>query len=280
MSDEMTRQFFCAVIVASLLLPHGPLWAAGHETRAKPRRIVSINLCADQYLMALADPEQIGALTQFARDRTMSAGAAEADHLPISRGSAEDVLILDPDLLISSPSRRAGTRATLKGRYPTLELPPAKSYADIVSQMREVAAAIGQTKRGEALIRNMDASLGKIPMKRQPGVAAYYQRRGYLTGAGTLVDELMARVGLVNLATKLGKSALSRISLEDMTAAQPDYIIVEDTTERVTDLGTEMLHHPALDGIKRLHLPQAWTVCGGPAYVLAAQSLAQQLSKP
>ena len=39
-----------------------------------------------------------------------------------------------------------------------------------------------------------------------------------------------------------------------------------------------MLHHPVLRGIPRLLLPQEWTVCGGPAYVLAAESLARQLA--
>jgi iron complex transport system substrate-binding protein len=38
-----------------------------------------------------------------------------------------------------------------------------------------------------------------------------------------------------------------------------------------------MLHHPALRDIPRLRLPQAWTVCGGPAYVQAAQSLVAQI---
>ena len=38
-----------------------------------------------------------------------------------------------------------------------------------------------------------------------------------------------------------------------------------------------MLHHPALRDIPRLRLPQAWTVCGGPAYVRAAQSLVAQI---
>lgn len=249
------------------------------EHHYKPQRIVSLNLCADQYLMAIADPAQIGALTHLSRDRAMSAGAAAADRLPVMRGSAEEVLTLNPDLLVASPSRRMETRAALKGRYPLLELPSAKSYADIVRQVREIATAVGHGDRGEALIRNMDASLARLPPKRPRGVAAYYQRRGYLTGAGTLVDDLMARMGLVNLATRLGKPALSRMSLEEMIAARPDYIIIEDASDRVTDLGTEMLHHPALNGIKRLHLPQAWTVCGGPAYVMAAQSLARQLDR-
>jgi iron complex transport system substrate-binding protein len=268
---------YIAITLSCLLLSAGVSQSAD-KPRHKPRRIVSLNLCADQYLMALADPAQIGALTHLARDPAMSAGAAAANRLPITRGTVEDVLTLNPDLLIASPTRRAGTRAALKGRFPMLELPPAESYDDIVRQVREVAAAVGNPERGEALIRAMDASLARLPHRRHRGVAAYYQRRGYLTGTGTLVDELMGRMGLVNLAAKLGKSSLSRLSLEELTAARPDYIIVEDATDRVNDLGTEMLHHPALDGIGRLHLPQAWTVCGGPAYVLAAQSLARQLT--
>jgi iron complex transport system substrate-binding protein len=253
--------------------------AAAVAKPARPNRIVSLNLCADQYLLALADHNQIASLTRFARDPQMSAGASAAAGLPTSRGSAEDVLALKPDLLLVSPGRRSTTRAALKSQhYATLELPSAASYNDIVRQIREVASAVGHPDRGEALIRRMDASLAALPIARNKGVAAYYQRRGYLTGAGTLVDELITRTGLVNLATKIGKPALSRVSLEEMTAARPDYIIVENATDKVSDLGTEMLHHPMLDGIRRLSLPQAWTVCGGPAYVLAAQSLSRQLN--
>lgn len=244
-----------------------------------PARIVSLNLCADQYLLALADPAQIVALTRFARDPNMSAAANAARTIPVSRGSAEDVLMLRPDLVISSPFRRQTVAAVLAGRnVATLDLPPADSYTAIVTQVRQVAAAIGHPDRGETLIRRMDTALARLP--RAPGggrTAAYYQRRGFLTGTGTLVDELMQRLGLANLATRLGKPALSQLSLEQMALARPDYLVVESATDRVTDQGTEMLHHPILDGIPRLRIPEAWTVCGGPAYVLAAQSLAAQL---
>jgi len=244
-----------------------------------PARIVSLNLCADQYLLALADPAQIVALTRFARDPNMSAAANAARTIPVSRGSAEDVLMLRPDLVISSPFRRQTVAAVLAGRnVATLDLPPADSYTAIVTQVRQVAAAIGHPDRGETLIRRMDTALARLP--RAPGggrTAAYYQRRGFLTGTGTLVDELMQRLGLANLATRLGKPALSQLSLEQMALARPDYLVVESATDHVTDQGTEMLHHPILDGIPRLRIPEAWTVCGGPAYVLAAQSLAAQL---
>ncbi len=246
---------------------------------AKPHRIVSLNLCADQYLIALADPGQITALTRFSRDPAMSAAADAAQRLPQTKGNAEDVVALDPDLVIASPGRRSATMSALaRQHYPTLELKSAKSYADIVAQVREVAAAVGHPERGEALIRRMDAELATLPRRHKRGVAAYYQRRGFLTGTGTLIDDLMKRVGLANLAGKIGKPVLSRLTIEQLIVARPDYLLVETATDHVTDQGTEMLHHPALAGIPRLKLPQAWTVCGGPAYVRAAQSLSQQLN--
>jgi iron complex transport system substrate-binding protein len=252
----------------------------GAAPPARPQRIVSLNLCADQYLMALADPGQIAVLTQFARDPLLSAAASQAAGVPMSRGSAEEVLALRPDLLIATPGRRRETTAQLRGRdIATLDLPSAESYADIVRQVRKVAAAIGHPGRGEALIRRMDAGLAALPPAPGRGrVAAYYQRRGFLTGTGTLVDDLMHRMGLTNLATRLGRGKLQRVPLERMALARPDYLIVESATDRIDDRGAELLHHPVLDRIPRLRLPQAWTVCGGPAYVRAAAALSRQLS--
>jgi iron complex transport system substrate-binding protein len=247
---------------------------------AAPRRIVSLNLCADQLLVALADPGQIAALTQYARDTDMSAVAAKAMRIPISQGRTEDVLALDPDLILASPGLRQATLAALSGRtYRVIELPAAESYPEILAQIRTVATAVGHPDRGEALIASMNADLARIAPVGLARVAAYYQRRGYLTGTGTLIDDMMHRVGLRNLATVLGKPPLSRVSIEEMVAAHPDYLIIESATDRVADQGTEILHHPALADIRRLRLPEAWTVCGGPAYVLAARSLARQLER-
>jgi len=256
-------------------------WAAKSPTVAPtpPRRIVSLNMCSDQYLLALADRGQIAGLTRNARNRDMSAAADQVGNLHTLSQSAEEILAIDPELVVGMPARRGSLMAALsRQNYPVVDLKSAESYADIIEQIRTVAKAVGHPDRGEALIARMDRELAALPRPGNAAVAAYYQRRGYLTGTGTLVDDLMTRVGLTNLASKLSRPVLSQLSLEELVAAQPDYLIVESATDRVTDQGTEMLHHPALSGMKRLHIPQAWTVCGGPAYVLAARSLAQQLT--
>ncbi|RDE05639.1 ABC transporter substrate-binding protein [Sphingomonas aracearum] len=261
------------------VLPFLCLLLGAAPAAVRPQRIVSLNLCADGYLLALADRGQIAALTQLATDPDMSWGARQARGLRTIRGSAEDVLALRPDLILASPGKRRETMAQLRGRsIATLDLAPAESFAAITAQVREVAVAVGHPERGEALIARMAAALARVPRGVGRGrVAAYYQRRGYLTGTGTLIDELMGRVGLVNLATRLGKPSLARMSLEEMARARPDFLIVETGAERVVDQGTEMLQHPILAGIPRLRLAQAWTVCGGPGYVAAARALAAQL---
>jgi iron complex transport system substrate-binding protein len=68
------------------------------------------------------------------------------------------------------------------------------------------------------------------------------------------------------------------MSLEELAMARPDFLVVDTATDKVVDQGTAMMHHPVLDGITRIGIPQAWTVCGGPAYVKAARALSDRVN--
>lgn len=274
------------LLAAAALLAGGAglLWAASPAPRAKapavPQRIVSINLCADQLVLALADKGQIAGLTKNATDAEMSGEAAKAHGIPLLSNSAEQILAIEPDLIVGMPASRSAALAALpKQNYRLLDLATANTLKGIYASIGETAAAVGHPERGTALIARMERELAGLPKPGKGRVAAYYQRRGYMTGTGTLIDEVMARVGLVNLAGELGKPPLSQLSLEEMVAAEPDFLIVESATDVVTDQGSEMLHHPAIADIPRISVPQAWTVCGSPAYTEAARSLAAQIAR-
>ena len=264
----MRRKIIAALLAFSL--------TAAAPAPAPPRRIVSLNTCADQYVLALADPGQIAALSPYGHDPELSAAVAKARRFPVLKRPAEEVLALRPDLVIGFPDGAGGVVGAPDGRWRKLGLASADSFAAIRAQIRQVAAIVGHPARGEALIAGMERDLAALPRPKRGGVAAYYQRRGYMTGTGTLVDELMRRAGLTNLAAKLGKPALAQVPLEQMIAAKPDYLIVEEGSEAIVDQGTEMLHHPVLRSIPRIRVPQSWTVCGGPAYVQAARSIIAQ----
>jgi iron complex transport system substrate-binding protein len=258
------------------------LWSAPVNA-APPRRIVSLNACADAYIVALADPGQIAALTQFARDPHYSTVLAQAARLPVSNGSAEEVIALKPDLIVASSALRFTTMAALAGHgVPIIDLPDKDDLAGIEAMIGRVAAAVGHPDRGRALVDSIEARLAAIGAPPGRGrIAADYQRRGYMTGTGTLIDEMMGRVGLVNLAGKLGRPVLSQLSLEEMAMAHPDFLLLESDTRTVSDRSTEALHHPLLDRVvppaHRLYFPQALTVCGGPSYPEAVNLLANEI---
>jgi len=266
-----------------LALGGAALWAgapASMPPPGKPKRIVSINLCADQLVLALADRDQIAGVTRNATSTEMSGEAAKARGLPVIKNSAEQILAIDPDLIVGMPASRSAPMRALKGhKYNLLDLDTANTVDEIYASIRQTAVAVGHPERGEALVANMQARLARIGKPGGGKVAAYYQRRGFMTGTGTLIDDLMQRMGLVNLAAKLDKPPLSQLSIEEMVAAQPDYLIVESATDRIADQGTEMLHHPAIANIPRISIPQAWTVCGSAAYVQAAEGMATQLAR-
>lgn len=254
--------------------------AASPASAAPPERIVSLNLCSDQLLVVLADRRQIAGLSANAPDPDLSAVAGRVGGLPILRQSAEQLVAIRPDLVLGTPAREHGVLVALgHDSYRTLDLGSAANFPEIAAEIRRVAAAVGHKARGEQLVRRMAAELERLPRPGRGRVAAYYQRRGFLTGTGTLIDDLMRRVGLVNLAARLGRPVLSGLSLEELVAARPDFLIVDAEAGKDSDQGTEMLHHPALAGIPRLVLPQAWTVCGGPGYVDAARLLATELQR-
>lgn len=254
--------------------------APSANSASPPRRIVSLSLCADQYLVLLADPGQIAALNRFSQDRGMSWVYERAKRFRVTRGGAEELMILRPDLVFTSGFGTASALEVLRRRrIRTVELERAEGYPAIERSVRQVAAAVGHPERGVALIEAMRTRL--VALGPPPGrgrVAAYYQRRGYLTGQGTLVDEMVRRAGLVNLAGRLGRPMLSYLSIEQMALARPDFLLVEQKGV-VRDRGTEMLDHPLLRRVvpdsRRILLPEALTTCAGPSYPDAMAALYQ-----
>jgi hypothetical protein len=67
----------------------------------KPARIVSLNMCTDDLLLRLADPARIASVTWLSRAQRGSNVADIAARLPVNHGLAEEIIPLDPDLVIA-----------------------------------------------------------------------------------------------------------------------------------------------------------------------------------
>jgi iron complex transport system substrate-binding protein len=259
---------------------------AGVAAAEPPHRIVSLNVCADELLLALADRDQVAALSIYAADRTMSFMAADADAIRHDTASAEQVVALRPDLVFAGTFTKRATRDILTRLGYTLTLlAPARTVDQSIQQIRQVAALVGHPERGEALVAAIDAARtrAKAVVAGAKLSAAAYQRRGYVTGSGTLNADLLTTVGLIDAGGKLTRGSGGFVPLERLVADPPDILVVGSIDPRAEDQGSALLAHPALlrdfPPDKRIVLPDRLTVCGGPSLPAAFDWLAAEAKR-
>jgi len=250
------------------------LWASASlaATHAgKPQRIVSLNLCTDQFVMMLAPPKRIAAISYHAVNPDTSNLAEQAKELPITSTLAEEVLTLKPDLVIAGTLTTRPTINLLRRLgYPVLEVPPADSIEEIRRNVRMIAGAIGETDKGEALIEAMDARLAAAavdPGDERPIAAPYYGGNN-TSGRGTLIDESLRRAGFRNLAAEKGMRGPSRLPLEQLVLDEPDLILLGLSSVRRRSLTIGNLGHPAmlnlLERVPNITIPDRMWICGTP----------------
>jgi len=270
-------------MITKSLLALLALLPATFAAAAPPERIVSINLCTDALLLALANPSQIVDLSPYATDPTLSYLATSAAVFRHDAGDAETVVGLDPDLVLAGRFTKLATRDMLtRLGYRVVLLDAPRSIAQSVDQIREVADLVGYPARADSLIANIDAARQRAAAEAPPShpTAAVYQRRGYVTGADTLTGELMGIAGFTNAGGTLAGQTGGFVPLEKLVEDRPDYLIVASVDPPAEDQGSALLAHPALKRLyppaRRIVLPQRLTVCGGPSLPAALDRLAEE----
>ncbi|WP_225766868.1 ABC transporter substrate-binding protein [Inquilinus sp. Marseille-Q2685] len=254
------------------------LGLAAMPAMARPHRVVSLNLCADALVLRLADRADVQSVTWLARDPENSVVAAEAASVPVNRGLAEEVAALDPDLVVVGAFTPRGTVALLRRLgMPLLELGVPESLDGIRAQIRQMAAALGQAERGEQMIAAMDGRLAAVRSPASPPLAVVLRPNGFTAGRSSLVDEILRRAGVRNLAAERGLEAYGEIPLETVALAGVRLLILNQPENGAPSLGEAMLDHPilaALPGLRVVRVPSRLWTCGGPEVAEAAALIA------
>lgn len=240
---------------------------------AKPR-VASVNLCTDQLLLLLADHEQIVSLSYLSADPQYSDWSAQASAYPLNHASAEELVALQPDLVLAGLYNDHYTLNFLESLgISVARVARADSLGGLFKPMLKVGALIGQAERAEAMVADLQARMSQVLLRRQvtDKRLAILGPNAYTQGAGTLTDELIKLAGLRNLASELGKQGNAEYSLEELLVAQPELIAIEDNTINRNSLAQRLLQHPALQrGLSRaqpIDIPSGHWGCPGPSYV-------------
>lgn len=260
-------------------------WALAHAAEAGPS-VASINLCADQLLVHLADPGQIMGLSPYARDPRQSGVADRARAFPLLTGTAEEVLVLKPDLVLAGRFTKRATRDLLKAHgLRVVELDAVRSIEESNRQVEQVGRLLGQEARAASLVRRVDeaALRARAAAGAEPRTALPLQRRGWVSGGSSLMSSLLATLGLRNTAQGGTRALGGFASLETIVALRPDLLVVSALGSGPEDQGSALLMHPALTGLyppsHRITIPDRFVNCGGPGLVEALDHLAAEVAR-
>jgi iron complex transport system substrate-binding protein len=259
--------------------------ARGADAEPLPR-VASINLCADQHLLALADPEQILSVSWLAADPEESLLAKEAQRHLKNYGTAEELLELAPDVVLAGTYTSPFTRTLLRRvGVRVVELEPEASVADIERNVRVVAAIVGQAERGERVVAALRAEVRALEANRPPHrvTAVIVRPGGFTVGADSLANELLALAGLANVAAERGLDRWGSLSMEALLRSAPELIVLTGYRSTQPSLANAVLEHPALARLgataRTVTVHTALWACGLPGSIEAA-ALLQRAAHP
>lgn len=278
----MIRRPAIALLAAVALAAPGG--AAAQNGGPAPYRVASVGVCADQLLLALADPAQIASLSSEAADPSISYYAEIAGRYPHGWGGVEALLGYAPDIVFADATTPQATLASIERvGYRVVLLSEVTSIDEAVAQVHEVADLLGREEQGNGLADLIEAARRQAERTNWGATAVAFRRGGYVPGDGTLVSDLLGVIGLNNAGEALSGGD-GRVPLEVLIATPPDYLVIPDDGHGGSVAGSlALLGHPALAALfppeQRILLPDRLTYCGGPSLPEALRRLASELAR-
>lgn len=245
-----------------------------------PQRVVSMNLCTDQLAMLLAGPDQLRSVTYIATDPRASAMAEEAKQYHINRGLAEEIFLLEPDLVIAGAFSTKATVAMLKRLdIPVVVFDPAYSLADVRDRIAQMGDVLHRTQAAQDAIDDFDARLRALSheVNHNPRAVLYYAN-GYTSGDKTLAGEILTAAGFENAAVEAGYGAGGKLPLEVLALTNPDSVITGRPYPGASR-SEAILDHPVVrflrEGRENGTLTDHDWICGTPYVLRAIETLSK-----
>jgi iron complex transport system substrate-binding protein len=242
---------------------------------AAPSRIMSLNICTDQLLLALVPERRIASVTFMAREQVPLRFWPQAARIPVNYGSAEEILAARPDLVLTGPFLAPLTRKVLKERgIPLVEVPLAENFEQIRAVTRQVASALHAEARGEVLIALMDEDLRAMARQKpaKPIRIVQWGNGGHVPGNSGVFGAMLGAIGAVSIADGF-------YDLETLIASRPEALITSDTYAGLASLRDEQDRHPALKAKLPLLSYSSFYECGVPQLAASARKLQAGLLK-
>jgi iron complex transport system substrate-binding protein len=233
-----------------------------------PRRIVSTYLGADEVLAALVERDRVVGVSAFVDDpATSNCHDAYAAGVRRLHADPETIISLAPDLVcVAGYTASDALRLLIGADLPIVRWSRFDSFADVLTEIRLLGAAVGEEAQAETLAGGVEALLADLE-RRLAGArrvrVLYFDPPSYTMGRGTLLGEILNRAGGANVAEELGMNGPGQIGLETVLALEPEAIIMPNyagNTPVLRLLGGDAIWRqvPAVRAGRVHEIPGAW----------------------
>ncbi|MEM6899030.1 MAG: ABC transporter substrate-binding protein [Pseudomonadota bacterium] len=286
-SIGMSRVFQAGVcLIASLLLPACDRGSRTSHAEAvegdTPQRIVSLDLCADQFALKFVPPARIlavspDAVKDFSYMREAAAGVL------VVRPIAEDVLLLKPDLVVRAYGGGPNAAAYFERLgIPVVEVGWANDIDSVLTNIERIATALGSAAEGRRVVAEARERLDAIAAKGSGNAALYMTPAGVTTGPGSLIHEMLVAAGLQNFQEQPGWNP---VPLERLAYEQPDLVAAAffETLTNHPDAWSAARHPVARAQLRQpstVPIKGAWTACTSWSILDAIEALAEESAAP
>ncbi len=244
-----------------------------------PHRVVSINLCTDQLALDLAAPGQLVSVSKLAHDPQSSARVEQALALPTNGSGAEEVYLLNPDLVLAGTFTDPATVAMLRDLgIPVVLFAPAQSLADVPDRIAQMGAALGREDAAAQMIAAISTPslpLCAMRLAHRPRAALYYVN-SYTSGDKSLAGDILSTAGFENAAAQAGISTIGTLPLEQLILLAPD-IIIQGRDYPGQSRAEDNFNHPALRALTGTVMAGELTdrdwICGTPQVLNAIRAM-------
>lgn len=256
------------------------LWALALPLAAQPLRVVSMNVCTDQLALQLAAPGQLISVSYLTRDPRVSAMVEEAQAVEVNHGFAEEIYLLEPDLVIAGTfSTRATVDMLRRLGLPVVVMEPAWSLADVGARITEMGGYLGREAEAAALRARFEADLALLGAQGGDGPrAALYSEGGWTQGDASLAGQILSAAGLRNIAPELGYGRGGVLPLELLVMAAPD-MVISPAPQDGQSAASALLMHPVMQHLRadqaRSYMRDSDWVCGTPHVLRAIARLTE-----
>lgn len=241
--------------------------------------VVSLDSCADQLLLALGDDNQILALSPSATG-PFSFYLDRAKKFPSHHGTVEEILLLHPDIVLSTGAGDPGLVSMLdKLGVKVVKAGLPNDIEDAIASLKAVSRNLSQAEKGARLAQSTEEALSALESQKSESVTAVYMSpSGITTGSGTFLDQVLSLAGLDNLVADEGIKGWSSFNVESFVALHPDVLVTSFFDSKVGNAESwRFSEHPAvrqaMDRVEIIDVPSryvscpAWYAVEGAAYI-------------